>query len=420
MNKKKKLLIYTNYYSPDVASIGQILQELAEGMTEQFDITVICTVPSYSGQVAEKYRDKRYYSETLHGVRLIRIRVPGFDKRNKISRIRHILSFFFGALVATKNAGKQDYVLCSSDPPIIGGLLGVWGKWHKHAKLVYNIQDFNPEAIMAVGYSRNKLLLKLLLQLDKFTCRHSNLIITVGRDLVETVQQRFHHKNVPTTVMINNWADEKKLHPLLQNDLNVEQFKRANNLEDKFIIMYSGNIGLYYDLENLIKVIRHFPAGTQASDGRQVEFVFIGQGAMLSTLKDYVKVNNMANVSFLPYQDKSQLNFSLNSADIHWCVSAKGIKGVSCPSKFYGIAAAGKPVLGVLDRDSEIGLLIRETKGGFLAQPEDYVTIKKNINACLQHAEALAKMGFRNRLYVEKHLTKAHSIQKYIESIEKA
>lgn len=29
-----------------------------------------------------------------------------------------------------------------------GGLLGVWGKWMKHAKYIYNIQDFNPEGYM--------------------------------------------------------------------------------------------------------------------------------------------------------------------------------------------------------------------------------------------------------------------------------
>jgi len=31
-----------------------------------------------------------------------------------------------------------------------GGLLGVWGKWMKHAKYIYNIQDFNPEQVLAV------------------------------------------------------------------------------------------------------------------------------------------------------------------------------------------------------------------------------------------------------------------------------
>jgi hypothetical protein len=50
MQDKKNLLIYAHYYIPDTASTGQILRELAEGMLDQFNITVICVVPSYLGQ----------------------------------------------------------------------------------------------------------------------------------------------------------------------------------------------------------------------------------------------------------------------------------------------------------------------------------------------------------------------------------
>ena len=46
---KKNLLIYAHYYIPDTASTGQILRELAEGMLDKFNITVICVVPSYLG-----------------------------------------------------------------------------------------------------------------------------------------------------------------------------------------------------------------------------------------------------------------------------------------------------------------------------------------------------------------------------------
>lgn len=414
---KKRLLIYTSYYSPDTASIGQILKELAEGMLTQFDITVICTVPSYIGSIPDKYKTKRFYTEELNGVHLLRIRVPEFDKRNKLSRVKHILSFFFSALRATFKVGKQDYVLCSSDPPVIGGLLGVWGKCMKHAKFIYNIQDYNPEAIMAVGYSRNQLVLKLMMALDKYTCRRSDLIITVGRDLVETLHRRFNGRNVPAVSMINNWADERTIRPLPSDESHVVAFKRKYHLEDKFIIMYSGNIGLYYDLENLIKVVSEFPAGTTSTDGREVEFVFIGQGAQLKTLTDYVSQNKMKNVSFLPYQPKDELNYSLNVADIHWCVSARGIKGVSCPSKFYGIAAAGKPVLGVLEHGAEIELLIKEAHGGYLAEPGDYAKVKLNIQQAIDSPESLMKMGRANRELVEERLTKSSSIQRYVKEI---
>ena len=85
------------------------------------------------------------------------------------------------------------------------GLLGVWGKWMKHAKYIYNIQDFNPEQVLAVGYTKSKLITDAMMWFDKFSCKRSDLVITVGRDLVETVENRFKDKKVPKTVMINNW-----------------------------------------------------------------------------------------------------------------------------------------------------------------------------------------------------------------------
>ena len=91
------------------------------------------------------------------------------------------------------------------------GLLGVWGKWVKHAKYIYNIQDFNPEQVLAVGYTKSKFVTDAMMWFDKFSCKRSDLIITVGRDLVETVEGRFKGKKAPKTVMINNWIDENEI-----------------------------------------------------------------------------------------------------------------------------------------------------------------------------------------------------------------
>ena len=419
--KKKKLLIYAHYYIPDVASTGQIVRELAEGMLDTFDITVICVVPSYTGKIEEKYKKQKYYKENINGVNIVRIRVPEFNKNNKKSRIKNIVSYFFGAISATFKVGKQDVVFSISQPPILGGLLGVIGKWIKHAKFVYNIQDFNPEQTMAVNYSKNKFILNAMMKLDKFSCKRSNLIITVGRDLVQTVNNRFKNKTVPKTVLINNWIDENEIYPLDKDNAKVLEFKKKYNLENKFIIMYSGNIGLYYDLENIIKVIEKIKPGTRTKDNKEVVFAFVGEGTVLENLKQYKQEHNMDNVVFIPYQDKKDLIYSLNVADVHWCVNAKGIKGVSCPSKYYGIAASGKPILGVLEENTEVRLLIEETKGGLVSSPEDYEMIEKNIKWFIENSDSkeLEDMGKRSREYLVENLTKEISIRKYENEILK-
>lgn len=417
--QKKKLLIYAHYYAPDVASTGQILQDMAEGMTDELDVTVICTVPSYTGTISEEYREKKFYKEETNGVKVFRVPVPEFTKSSKKSRIKNLLAYFMGARKATTLVGQQDYVFTISQPPIMGGMLGVYGKKKLKAKLIYCIQDFNPEQIMATGYIKIPLLMKAAMWMDKRSCQKSDLVITVGRDLVKTLKKRFAGENVPQHVMINNWIDEKEIYPLSSTHPQVVEFKEKYGLEDKFIIMYSGNIGLYYDLEGLIKVIEKFK-GAQTPDGRDVVFAFVGAGSVLDKLVLYVKEKKMENVVFIPYQDKDKLIFSLNAADVHWCVNAKGIKGVSCPSKFYGIAGVGKPVLGVLESGSEVEMLIDEIGCGRVSEPGDYGDVEKNIRWFIEKSgtDELAEMGKRGHEYLVKHLTKDVSVGKYIKAIQ--
>lgn len=427
---KKKMLIFAHYYAPDTASTGQILKDQAEGMLSEFDVTVICTVPSYTGTIEERYKSQKYYYEEMNGVKIIRVRVPEFTKANKISRIKNIVTYFFRALGAARRAGKQDYVFTISQPPILGGLLGVLGKWMKHAKMIYCIQDFNPEQVIAVNYSSNKLILKAMMMADKFSCKHSDLVITVGRDLVETLENRFKSHKVPKHVMINNWIDEKEVYPLQSDDEKVVSFKKQYGLEDKYIIMYSGNIGLYYDLENLIKTLKKFRKGYAQNgvyepgpvtpDGKEVVFAFVGDGSVLEKLKEYKEKHHFNNIVYIPYQTKEDLIYSLNAGDVHWCVNALGIKGVSCPSKAYGIMGVGKPIIGVLEEGSEIRCLIEEAECGKCCSPGEYNRVADIIQWYIDHAseEELVEMGLNGRRYLEQSLTKESSVRKYIDAIK--
>lgn len=222
---------------------------------------------------------------------------------------------------------------------------------------------------MAVGYTKNRLLLNFAMWLDKLSCRLSDKVIVVGRDMQDTLKKRFKNKKVPTNTFINNWIDEKEIYPLASDNKKVLEFKKKYGLENKTVIMYSGNIGLYYDLENIIKVIGRF------KNREDVVFAFIGDGTVKQKLVDYVNENNLINVKFIPYQAKEDLIYSLNAGDIHWVVNAKGIKGVSVPSKLYGVMAAGKTVLGVLEEGSEARLIIEECGCGVCIEPSQYEAI---------------------------------------------
>lgn len=404
---KKKILLYAHYYYPDVASTGQLLTELAEELATEFEVTVICVVPSYSGKIDLAYKQEKYFYEKINGVSIIRVRVPEFTKTEKVSRIKNILAYFFGAIIATIRLPKQDIVFTISQPPILGGLLGVIGKFLKKGKLIYNIQDFNPEQTRAVKYSKNTVVLNFAQSLDKLSTKYADQVVLVGRDMVGTLQERFKDENTPSYVLINNWIDEQTVIPLPDTHPRVVAFKQHYHLENKFIISYSGNIGLYYDLENIMSIIKKF------NDNESIRFVFIGEGTVKEKLQDIVEKEQLTNVRFIPYQDKENLVYSLNAADAHWVVNAKGVKGISVPSKVYGVMAVGKPILGILEKESEARIIIEQADCGYVVEPGDYQAVENMLRAILQNKAAFKEKGIKGRLYLEKHFSKDTSIKKY-------
>lgn len=407
---KKKILFIINYFYPEVASIAQLYTELCESMAEEFDITVICAVPCYTGEIEDKYLKERFYFEEYKNIKIIRVRVTEFTKTNKLSRIKHIISYFVNSISAIKKAETPDVVFTCSQPPILGGLLGFIAKKKTKAKLIYNIQDFNPEQTEAVGYSKSRLLLNLARALDNFSCRNSDLIITVGRDMRKTLKARL--KNPPYNIVINNWINEKQVYPLDKTDTNIVEFKKKYGLENKFVMMYSGNIGLFYDLENIIKVFKKF------KNRQDVVFAFVGNGAVKPELCEYAERHDMDNVVFIPYQPKKDLIYSLNSADVHFVVNAKGIKGVSVPSKIYGVLATNVPIFGVLENGSEAWHIIEESGCGVLCEAGDYDSIEENIEKILEDKDGFVSSHSTGYEYMMKRFTKDKSIQKYTDAIK--
>lgn len=424
-DQKKKLLVYANYYYPELASTAQLCTDICEGLKDTFDITVICTVPCYTGTIPQEYRKKKYYREEYNGVKVIRVRVPDVDKHSKKSRVKHILAYFFRSVWATFKAPGADLIFAISQPPVLGGMLGVIGKRinlffrFRRAKYIYNIQDYNPEQTIAVGYSKNKAVLKAMMAFDKHSCKVADKVIVVGSDMVETMKKRFTKRNgtlskaMPETEFINNWMDHTQIYPLPREHEKVAAFKQKYGLENKLVIMYSGNIGLYYDLENIMRVIGKF------KDDSEVVFPFVGDGTLKQTLQEYVQEQGLKNVVFIPYQAKEELIYSLNAADVLWVVNAKGIKGISCPSKLYGVLAVSKPVLGVLEEGTEARNIVEKTQCGKVVSPGDYDGIERIIRELIaENPDILSEQGTRGYHYMLENLTKDISVAKYKKALE--
>lgn len=401
---KKKIVFAINYFYPDVASTGQLMTELCLELQRDFRITVIVAAP----EGAEFAGKSLFRHDRLEDIRIVRLKLPKLNKRSKWSRIRYVAAYFLLALAALLRERGTDAIFTISTPPVLGGLIGAIGKRLKGSLHLYNVQDFNPEQAEAIGYARGKAIYRLARGLDNWTCRTADHVVVVGRDMKMTLAARLDGARLPAHSVIPNWVDEEEIVPLGRDHPEVERFRLAHGIQDRFVVMYSGNIGLYYDLENLFDTVERYR-------GRpDVRFVFIGDGAVRPDLERRAKESGMDNVLFLPYQPKARLKITLNAADVHLVVSQKGIKGVSVPSKIYGVMAAGKPVIGVLEKGSEAETIITASGCGAIVEPRDYAAFDAAVDAFSRKSpDELARMGLQGRAYLDKHLRKRASIEKY-------
>lgn len=246
-------------------------------------------------------------------------------------------------------------------------------------------------------------------KIDNFSCNKADKVVVVGRDMKETLVKRNKKFDIKKCEVINNWINEKEIYPLDKDNAFVKSFIEKNGLENKFIIMYSGNIGLYYDLENIIKIVPYF------NKYPDICFAFVGEGAKKKEIIEWCNRNNVTNVKFIPYQPKEEIIYSLNAADVHLVTNAKGIKGVSVPSKIYGVMAVGKPVLGILEKGSEARILIENSNCGICVEPGDYEEIRNKIEYLYLNRENIKQLGLNGRKYLEENLTMSKSIHKYKE-----
>lgn len=409
---KRKLLFILDTFYPEYASTGQLMTELCQHLQEDYDITVIVGIPKYGIEMDEKYLKGTFHFEKFENINIVRVRTPQVNKTSKVSRLLYMVGHFINALRATFKVDRPDLIYVISQPPIVGGYLGRLTKLLRGGKLIYNIQDFNPEQIEAVGYNKFQFINNIARWLDNRTIKKSDKVIVVGRDMAHTLTGRHKNFNEDKLTIINNWIHEDQVRPCeMTCDRECNKYIEKYNTSDKFTIMYSGNIGLYYDLENIIKVIADF------KNYKDLQFVFVGDGAQRKNLETYCKSNELSNVKFYDYVSKDEVQCSLNAADVHFVTNQKGIKGVSVPSKIYGVLAVGKAVLGVLEEESEAQMIIKDSKCGRSVEPQDYKGIKELIQWFYDNKEEARNMGTNGRNYLDENLKMINSLDKYKEII---
>lgn len=398
-----RLLFLNRAFYPDVEATGQLLTELCQELENDFEIHVICGNPLY-----RKVKNRRLINKTSYGkITIWRINNTTFPKKYFLTRFINLFSYFILCFVWTSFLKRMNCVIAETDPPLLAVVAYVYSRIHR-SEFIYYPQDIWPDVGIVNRKMTNPILTKILKLVNVFLYQKSTQIIVPGRDMKKRLEEEYSippHK----IAVVENWADPDQIFPIAREE-NI--FLKKYSLKDKFLVMYSGNLGLSQDLENIIYL------ADALREVKDIFFVLIGEGALKEKLVNMSASLGLRNIIFLNYQEKKDLKFSLNAAHIHLVPLKKGMKGIIVPSKVYGIMASGKPFIAAVDEGSEIDKIVREFQCGIVTSPSDVEELKKAVLWAFHNQDKIEKMGEMGKIALVNHYTKKICAQKFKKIIE--
>lgn len=396
----KKIWVVSELYYPEETSTGYFLTKIAEGLAESLPVSVLCVQPTYAARgVRAPVKERR------NRVDIIRCKATALNKDIMIYRLVNMITISLSIFIKTLlHVNRQDYVLVVTNPPLLP-FLTVAACRLRGAKCLLLVHDVYPEVLIVTGMTKAKtLFVKLLERATKLLYQNSERIIVLGRDMRELVLNKIGDKNSQRVVVIPNWADIDEIVPGARDE---SAFLAALGLSQKFVVQYSGNMGRTHGLENIIAT------ANKLSPHENIHFLFRGTGAKKPWLESAVKKSNLANVSILPSQPRSELKSLLNGCDVAIISFIPGMAGISVPSRMYNILAAGKPIIAVADPESELALVVQEEKVGWVIPPNAPDILAEVILEAMANKELLIKMGYRARAVAEEKYSLNRIIKKY-------
>jgi colanic acid biosynthesis glycosyl transferase WcaI len=269
--------------------------------------------------------------------------------------------------------------------------------------LVVVSQDVFPEAAVAVRRLDNPVVVGLLRALVGAYLRRAERIVAIG----ETMGERLVAKGArPERIaVIPNWVDTSELAPRPHDN----DWARAHGLAGRFVVMHSGNVGHAQDLDTLVR------ATTLLRDLDDLTVAIVGDGVRRAELEGLARVLGADEITFLGYQPREAVPFSLSAAHVHVVGLAAGLAGYVVPSRLYGVLAVSRPVIVAAEEASETAQLVRTVGCGVLVPPGRPELLAEAIRDAHEGVHDLEAMGRRGREYVQAEADRSVAVGRYRE-----
>jgi colanic acid biosynthesis glycosyl transferase WcaI len=395
------LLIFSVRFAPEVTGTAPVITGLAQALAaRQHQVTVLAGTPHCRlPRIPPGYLLRPFRREFHKGVKVVRC--WAFPRSDGIfAKLLNYLTFSVSSFLASLFLGRPGAVLVVT-PPFWLGLEALFLKALWRCPVIYNAQDLYPEAYLASGEVREGWLTRFMTYLMTRIYKRCDRITVITKSFAEKIVARGVDprkiENIP------NFIDTSEIVLLPR----CNSFSRRWMLDDKFVVMYAGNIGYTHGAELLVE------AAEKLATLPNLQFVVIGGGSKQPDLERLARERRVANIQFLPTQNDELFPEMLAAADVLVLTTKPGVGGTSFLSRVYSYLLAARPIVASVDVDSDTARFLEEAGAGLITAPGDADDFCRAISTLYHDAPARERLGLAGAGFMAKHYSPGSVIDKY-------
>lgn len=395
-----KILIITNSYPPEIRSTSHLMYELAQDLTEKgHAVTVLTSFPGYNLADGVNREDIQEIMAE-NGVTVLRAHTMPLKKVGYIKRglAELALPWNFYRLLKHNGNGTFDAVWVFS-PPLPLALLGAWIKHKSRAPLLVNAQDIFPQNGIDLGIINHPAVIAWYEFMERLAYRFSDFILVhseKNRDFL--VKEKRQHSS---KVMVQyNWVDAQPF----ENAGRTEKFRQKFGLQEQTVVLFAGVMGPSQGLDVVVRMAEVF------RDDPSLVFLLVGDGTQRAGLEAEVKRKQLKNVIFGPFVSRDDYPYLVKDADIGLACLSPKVKTPVVPGKIQGYMAAGMPILGILNEESDGHQLIRMAGAGISITAGDDEAAVDALSKLKSDPELRQKMGKAGHRYALTELDRSRCV----------
>jgi glycosyltransferase involved in cell wall biosynthesis len=400
-----RLIFINRYFHPDQSATSRLLSDLTFALADAgHNILILTSQQRYDDP------DARLPKREIWGrVKVHRLAGTRFGRITLLGRAIDYVSFYVSmAFSLLKLARAGDTIVPMTDPPMLSLFVAPIARL-KGCRIINWLQDLYPEVALAVGTPfLRPIVAKLIKVFRDRSLRAADCNVVIATAMAERVSA-LGVKNERIRI-IHNWVNDHSLSPIPAHE---NPLRRVWGLEDKFVVGYSGNLGRVHDIDTILL------ASGELVDC-QIVFLCIGGGAQYDALRETVEKRRLTRLfRFMPYQSDTNLPYSLSAADVHWLSHKPEFEGLVFPSKFYGIAAVGRPIIAIASKRSELAKLVSQYHCGLVVEQGDGKTLALELKRLKAAPEVCSAMGADARAMLEARFTRAQAIDAWAQTLKR-